>query len=80
MNRSGAQKGESIEHHLLAACVALVPIICGDRSWALDSVIAKKVGAPEPATAITLAHTSDKRAAAREKCFLSRWFALACLK
>ena len=35
--------------------LALVLIIRGGGSWALDPVIAKKVGAPEPATAITLA-------------------------
>jgi putative oxidoreductase len=55
MNRSGAQKGEGIEYHLLAAGLALVLIIGGGGSWALDSVIAKKVGSLEPATAITLA-------------------------
>jgi uncharacterized membrane protein YphA (DoxX/SURF4 family) len=55
LNRSGAQKGEGIEHHLLAAGPALVLIIRGGGSWALDLVIAKKVGAPEPAKAITLA-------------------------
>jgi hypothetical protein len=32
MNRSGAQKNESIEHHLLAAGVALVLIIRGGGS------------------------------------------------
>jgi hypothetical protein len=42
-------------YHLLAGGLALVFIIRGGGSWALDSVIAKKVGAPEPATAITLA-------------------------
>jgi hypothetical protein len=59
MNRSGAQKGESIEHHLLAAGVALVLIIRGGGSRALDSVIAKKVGAPEPATASERRHVKS---------------------
>jgi hypothetical protein len=40
---------------LPAAGVALILIIRGGGSWALDLVIAKKVGAPERATAITLA-------------------------
>jgi len=55
MNWSGAQKGEGIEYHLLAAGLALVLIIRGGGKWALDSVIAKKVGSPEPTRVTTLA-------------------------
>lgn len=55
MNWSGAQKGEGIEYHLLAAGIALVLIIRGGGKWALDSVIAKRVETPEPTKAATLA-------------------------
>ena len=55
MNWSGTQKGEGIEYHLLAAGIALVLVITGGGKWSLDSLIAKKVTAPEPVGAPVLA-------------------------
>lgn len=43
MNWSGAQKGEGIEYHLLAAAIALVLMLRGGGKWSLDSLISNKV-------------------------------------
>jgi putative oxidoreductase len=43
MNWYGAQKGEGIEYHLLAAGIALALVIGGGGKWSLDSVIARKL-------------------------------------
>ena len=48
MNWSGAQKGEGIEYHLLAAAIALVLIIRGGGKWSLDSLVAAQRETPEP--------------------------------
>ena len=54
MNWSGAQKGEGIEYHLLAAGIALVLVIVGGGKWALDSLIGRMLEAKAvPATVRT---------------------------
>jgi putative oxidoreductase len=44
MNWNGMQRGEGFEYHLLAIGLALIVVIKGGGKWALDQLLARKVG------------------------------------